>query len=361
MNPIANIARDEISRSGPISFARFMELALYTPRLGYYERQKQIGCRGDFYTSVSVGPLFGQLLATQFIEWRNSDHASRKPAEKYQFVEAGAHDGKLAADILSHLRDTFPSEAAQIEYWIIEPSLQHQEWQRQTLHPFGEKVRWFTWWNEVPGINGIIFSNELLDAIPFQRFAWNSDKRAWFEWLVGFNATDFIWQKAINSTPLQINPEPDLLQVLPNDFTIEVSPAAVDWWKTAANKLEHGRILAIDYGLTEEEIFSPGRSNGTARAYYKHRLSGNLLAKPGEQDITVHVNFSHLKEAGEGCEWVTDGLLPQSTFLTQILLKMSRENPALKWDAKQTKQFQTLTHPEHLGRAFRVLVQSKRS
>ena len=219
-------------------------------------------------------------------------------------------------------------------------------------------MRWFNSWQEVPRIRGVIFSNELLDAIPFQRFAWSSEDHAWFEWLVAFNGTDFEWHKATDSTSLEINPEPDLLEVLPDEFIVEVSLAATDWWKNAAAKLERGKIVAIDYGLTTEEIFSPGRHNGTARAYYKHKLSANLLDNPGEQDITAHVNFSQLKDAGESCGLVTEGLLPQSTFLTQILLKMSRANPDLNWDSKQTKQFQTLTHPEHLGRAFRVLIQS---
>ena len=117
--------------------------------------------------------------------------------------------------------------------------------------------------------------------------------------------------------------------------------------------------MTIDYGLTGDEIFSPGRTQGTVRAYFRHHASDDLLANAGEQDLTAHVNFSALQAAGESAGLTTESFQTQSQFLTRILEKASKVNSFGEWTSAQARQFQTLTHPEHLGRAFRVLVQTR--
>ena len=150
-----------------------------------------------------------------------------------------------------------------------------------------------------------------------------------------------------------------LLEVLPDNYTIEISPAAENWWREAAGIFACGKLLAIDYGFTAEEQFSPARVNGTLRTYHRHRVSDDLLAQPGEQDLTAHVNFSAIQKAGEEAGLKTESFSTQPQFLTRILQKAVTETPFASLDAKQIRQFQTLTHPEHLGHAFRVLVQSR--
>jgi SAM-dependent MidA family methyltransferase len=160
-----------------------------------------------------------------------------------------------------------------------------------------------------------------------------------------------------------------LLAVLPDGYTIETCPAAESWWREAANVLGHGKLLTIDYGFTADELFSPSRPRGTLRAYFRHHASDDFLANVGEQDLTVHVNFSAIQAAGEFAGLRTEIFSTQSQFLTRILEKASKDNSPGKlvaakrseygWKSAQARQFQTLTHPEHLGRAFRVLVQSK--
>ena len=118
------VIREEIARHGPVSFARFMELALYAPGCGYYERPREIGRRGDFFTSVSVGPVFGGLLAFQFAQWLEKI----APPARRQLVEAGAHDGQLALDVLRWLRERRPDIFAALEYWVIEPSPVRRAW-----------------------------------------------------------------------------------------------------------------------------------------------------------------------------------------------------------------------------------------
>jgi SAM-dependent MidA family methyltransferase len=149
------------------------------------------------------------------------------------------------------------------------------------------------------------------------------------------------------------------LAVLSDGYTIETCPAAEDWWRGAANVLEHGKLMTIDYGLTADELFLPSRPRGTLRAYFRHHAGDDLLANVGEQDLTAHVNFSAIQAAGESVGLRTEIFSTQSQFLTRILGKASKDNSFGNWNTNQTRQFQTLTHPEHLGRAFRVLVQSR--
>ena len=118
-------------------------------------------------------------------------------------------------------------------------------------------------------------------------------------------------------------------------------------------------MIAIDYGYTAEEQFSPSRPNGTLRAYHRHQVSADLLANPGEQDLTAHVNFSRIQNAGAEAGLKTECFCSQPQFLTRILGAAVKGKGFPGLDARQVRQFQTLTHPEHLGRAFRVLVQSR--
>src|SRR2546422_2468376 len=170
MNALEEFIHQKIATAGPVSFARFMELALYHPLYGYYERRAQpVGRQGDFFTSVTVGSLFGELLGFQFVAWLKA--VGPGPS---QIVEAGAHDGRLAADILNFLKTHQPGLLERVDYWLIEPSAHRQRWQQQTLDQFAAKVRWFDSLAALPasGVRGVIFSNELLDAMPVHRLGW---------------------------------------------------------------------------------------------------------------------------------------------------------------------------------------------
>jgi SAM-dependent MidA family methyltransferase len=361
MKNLTEIIRAEAAAGGVLTFARFMELALYCPVHGYYETQKDtVGRRGDFYTSASTGELFGELLAFQFADWLKKEFRSQD--SEARIVEAGAHDGKLAKDILNWLQLHRPKLFSEIEYCIIEPSPRRQEWQRETLKQFGPRVRWAADFESLslvtrhPLLDGIIFSNELLDAFPVHRFGWDAKNKKWSEWGVMVEGEKFVWAKIQNPEFRIQNPE--LESVLPDNYTIETSPAAENWWRAAAGILGRGKLLAIDYGLTADELFSPARANGTLRAYFRHHASDDVLANAGEQDLTAHVSFFAIQKAGEAAGLKTEMFATQTKFLTQILEKTLTEK-AFEWNSSRTRQFQTLTHPEHLGRAFRVLVQSR--
>ena len=362
------ILRAEIQKNGAIPFARFMELALYQPKTGYYESQKQIvGRHGDFITSVSTGALFGQLLAFQFGGWLENLNQFKIKNEKLKIVEAGAHDGKLAADILRWLKKNRAELFSEIEYCLLEPSPRRQGWQRETLKEFAPQVRWFLNVEDLKlktpnsKLHGVIFSNELLDAFPVRRLGWDATNKKWFEWGVTLEDEKFIWTRLPeNLQPSAFNLQPSGLEsVLPDNYTIEISPAAESWWQAAANLLAHGKLLTIDYGFTAEEQFSPSRTKGTLRAYHQHRVSDDLLAQPGRQDLTAHVNFSALQKTGEAAGLATESFCTQPQFLTRIFSAAVKQNEFAPLDAKQVRQFHTLTHPDHLGRAFRVLIQTR--
>ena len=353
------IHREIVEREGILPFRRFMELALYCPKLGYYEAKKdRVGRQGDFFTSVSTGSLFGELLAFQFAEWLEG----LKAANKLKITEAGAHDGRLAKDILTWFQSNRPGLFGRMDYSMIEPSVQRQEWQRETLKDFSN-VNWHPDFNSLKEINGIIFSNELLDAFPVRRFGWDAGQKKWFEWGVMAKGESFVWEKMEvvgGDLPSSILHLPSsLLDVLPDNFTTETCAAAETWWRTAATSLNQGKLMTADYGLIDEEFFLPSRKNGTLRAFFQHHFADDLLANPGEQDLTAHVNFSAIQRAGEATGLKTDSFSTQAKFLTRILEKTLQDKSFGEWTPARTRQFQTLTHPEHLGRAFQVLVQSK--
>jgi SAM-dependent MidA family methyltransferase len=357
MKTLSEIIRTEISTHGILPFARFMELALYCPEYGYYEQQRDtVGRRGDFITSVSTGELFGQLLAFQFANWLDE---LRTANCEFQIVEAGAHDGKLARDILGWLQSNRPGLFFEIEYVILEPSPRRQAWQKKTLENFEPRVRWRSQLNDpkIQQFNGIIFSNELLDAFPVHRLGWDAKNKNWFEWGVAVVGEKFAWAKIQNSVFVIRNPE--LEAVLPDGYTIEISPATESWWRQAAGSLAHGKLLTIDYGFAAGEQFSPARLNGTLRGYFRHHATHDVLANVGEQDLTAHVNFTAIQKAGEEAGLKTEIFCTQPQFLARILEQAVQEKSFGEWNASRTRQFQTLTHPEHLGRAFRVLVQSR--
>ena len=345
-----------MERAGVIPFSQFMETALYCPKIGYYERAEgRIGRGGDYYTSVSAGSLFGELLGFQFARWLETQGDG-----PVQVVEAGAHDGRFALDILEALGRGATEVPERLEYWIVEPSPERQKWQERRLDKFAGRVRWWPKLEALPPVRGIIFSNELLDAMPVRRYGWDGGRKEWFEWGVEFRGNRFAWARMAadsNEVRRQLNQNgipmaPELEAVLPDDYTVELSLAAGAWWHAAATRLSAGRLLTFDYGFSGEEFLGPERTDGTLRGYSRHGVT-DPLAEPGDQDITAHVNFTQLEREGERAGLRTATYESQRAFLSRIVKEQGSVTP------EKARQFQTLTHPEHLGERFRVLVQAR--
>lgn len=344
-----------------------MAQALYCPELGYYERAAaSIGRAGDFFTSVSIGPLFGRLLAAQFARWLASLDG------RVQLVEAGAHDGRLARDVLGALQREHPHVFARVRLCLVEPSAKRRAWQRETLRDFTDRVTWWDSWADAEaagGVRGVIYANELLDAFPVRRLGWDALAQMWFEWGVGREGNAFVWARMPLLDADEVRRElarggivvpPQLGAVLPDGFTVEITPRATGWWREAARMLRRGWLMTLDYGREGAEFLRPERSRGTLRAFRQHRHADDPLAAPGEQDLTADVNFTAIRAAGEVAGLVTDMFTTQEQLFCEVLRAMTVAGGAhTNWTPAEARQAQTLLHPEHLGRAFRVLVQSR--
>lgn len=370
--PLENLIQQQIRLRGAIPFAQFMHWALYHPELGYYcQLPTFIGKSGDFFTSASVGSLFGELLARQFVSW-----ASHLNTPLIQCLEAGAYDGQLALDIMRAWRKLDPEQFQRVRYCILEPLARPQVWQKTRLAEFAQQVRWIQSWHEIPSqsVTGIIFSNELLDAFPVHRMGWDKPQRAWFEWGVGWNGHQFHWTRlsppSISERPgfLGLRPSdirslpPALMEVLPHEFTTEICPAAEAWWHEAACRLRSGFLVAFDYGLDETSFFEPHRSNGTLEACCRHHPNRDPLSLPGQQDLTAQVNFTAIQAVGECAGLSTVRFESQSDFLIGAARIASGASPADSWrplNLKHRLQFNSLVHPDHLGQSHKVLVQQQ--
>lgn len=330
-----------------------MELALYHPEHGYYS-QSHIGKSGDFFTSVSVGSLFGEFLAYWLVQELKSIPGT------IDLVEAGAHDGTLARDVLNWLRKNEPEFAARAYYTVVEPNCALRARQRETLRAVST-VRWVDGLDELATqtggrVRGAIFSNELLDAFPVRVFRWIRDAKQWNEFGVAEAKGQFIWRAmGPNLVGDALHDLEPLQPYLPDQFTVEFSPIAEAWWTQAARLLGSGLLCAFDYGDEATGLWTPDRYNGTLRSFQGHRFIDNVLDSPGCQDITASVNFTRIRLAGERAGLVSRPLVAQERFLSRIAASFFRASPA---DA-QIRQFQTLAHPSQLGRAFKVLVQSR--
>lgn len=356
------------SAGGVLSFARFMELALYAPGLGYYEREEPIvGRSGDFYTSVSVGPLLGELIGFQIATWLEG-----LPSGPLHLVEAGAHSGHLSRDVLQHLRTHHPDLAKCIHLCLVEPSVRRQGWQQETLRDLAGTVSWFPSLGALhqahPLLNGVLYANELLDAFPVHPVAWRRDRGCWVERGVGWEDERFVWKPLLAPCPpvleglRRLKELPmELLDLLPDGFRVELAPAAMDWWREAVRCVHRGWLVTLDYGLFDTEFLMPHRSAGTLRTYRQHRPGSDPLDQPGLQDLTAHVHWDDVRCAGEQAGGATETLTSQRQWLGGILAATLQAHDRFPgWDGSRVRQFQTLTHPEHLGRTFRVLVQSRR-
>ena len=244
---------------------------------------------------------------------------------------------------------------------------------------FGEQVRWRREvLVEFPAASAttaeaeatVIFANELLDAFPVRRVGWDASARKWFEWAVASGVGGFTWTR-LPLTPALAAAVPCWLAAgtdwgeaelaalevaLPDGFTCELSPAGEAWWSQAARALQRGWLVTFDYGFAAGEPVRAERTRGTLRAYRAHAVSDELLASPGEQDLTAHVNFAVLQAAGEAAGLRTEECCTQERFLTRAAAEWPGE-----WSAARTRQLRTLVHPGHLGQAFRVLVQERGS
>lgn len=377
-----------------ITFAEYMDLALYHPEQGYYATGAvNIGSEGDFFTSSHLSRDFGELLAEQFAQiWE----ILRRPTP-FTLMEMGAGQGLLAADILHYLHRHYSDCFEALEYIIIEKaagliSQQQQQLQRLKIGNKPLHLRWCSL-EEIPenSITGCCFSNELVDAFPIHRVVIERQQLKEIYVTTTNSATDgvasdsqassetnFVEITDTLSTPKLIDYFDfigiDLLSgTYPEGYRTEVNLAALDWIKTVANRLQRGFLLTIDYGYFADRYYQPARHQGTLQCYYRHRHHDDPYLYIGQQDITAHVNFTALEHQGELCGLRKVGFTQQGLFLMALGLgdriaalsarDSERGNAIAKGqDVIKIMQRRQILHqlmdPMGLG-GFCVLVQSK--
>ncbi|PSN16551.1 hypothetical protein C7293_02260 [filamentous cyanobacterium CCT1] len=373
-NPVLyQVLRDRIQQSpqNRISFAEFMDLALYHPEGGYYSTKDAIlGFEGDFVTSAHLGHDFGELLATQFAEmWA---HLGRP--NPFALVEMGAGQGLVAADVLRTLQNHFPDCFAALNYQIVEKSNQLRAAQEQRLSLWAGKVSWLNL-KDIPNdsITGCLFSNELVDALPVHQVA-IAESGLQEVYITLTDDPDSPVQEVVDtpSTPRLADyfafVGVDLAdpQYAPG-YRTEVHLAALDWMKLVAAKLHRGYVLTIDYGYPASRYYNRARAQGTLQCYYQHAHHNDPYTHLGYQDITAHVNFTALERQGERCGLETLGATQQGMFLMALGLgdrlaalgQIQANDPtSVNLAIQRRDRLHQLINPMGLGN-FVVLIQGK--
>lgn len=318
---IAAIHAEIAAQGGRITFARFMELALYHPEWGYYHAaQRRPGRPGDFLTAPEAHPFFGITLARQIAEcWERLGQP-----EQFTVREYGPGIGGLAWDIIGGLQREYPACLTSLTYELVERNPQRVA---EALAAFreeglGDVVRALApaTISSLPAITGVILANEVADAFPVHRLIWHGGKlrEGWVVWEgAGFA------EEIADLSPEALATDPaGMLQAhgitLQEGNRIEISPAAAAWIAEAVSRLARGYALVIDYGYPAAQLYQGHRLEGTVRAYRAHTVTDDPFAHVGEQDLTAHVDFTALRAAGEAAGLVFAGQTTQAAFLTSL-------------------------------------------
>ena len=337
---------------GSISFAAFMQLALYAPGLGYYSAgATKFGEAGDFVTAPEISPLFGRVLARQCA-------GVLAQVGRPMVLELGAGSGTLAAQLLRALEEL---GAAPERYLILEVSAelrQRQEQRLQELQPsLAAKVEWLA---ELPGsFDGVVMANEVADALPVERF--RIERGEVLQYRVVADGEGFGWATAPAPAFLREavrGIEASLGAPLPDGYESEVSAGLPGWVEEVAGCLGAGLAFLFDYGLPRREYYAPDRSGGWLRCHFRHRAHDDPLAWPGIQDITAWVDFTSIAEAAVNAGMDIAGFVTQAHFLVHGGLEQEFAAAAPSSTAAQaelSRQVGRLTLPGEMGERFKCI------
>ena len=345
---LARVIVDEIAASGGwISFARYMELALYAPGLGYYSAgAEKFGSAGDFVTAPHLSPLFARCLARQISQVLSITSGN--------ILEVGAGTGKLACDLLSELET---HNAAPTHYFILEVSSDLRSRQQASIgmlpKMLAQRVQWL---DKLPQhFAGMILANEVFDALPVHVVAWRS--KGLYERGVAFADGKFHWEERPLDKGELFNAASTLNVVA--DYVSEIHLAARGLMRSLAALLDQGVILVSDYGFGAAEYYHPQRNQGTLMCHYRQQAHDDPFYRPGLQDVTSHVNFSALAESAEELRLL--GYTTQTQFLvncgiTEILGETAPDDAAY---LPLVSAAQKLLSPAEMGELFKALAVGK--
>jgi SAM-dependent MidA family methyltransferase len=359
--PLLPILLDLIQRSGPITFERYMELCLYHPEHGYYMRGgERTGVRGDYFTSPDLHPVFARLIARQAGEmW---ERLGRPP--RFTWVEMGPGRGYFAHDFLAGARHQNPAFFDALDYTTVEPSERQRARLRErfaaaALEP---QIRIVPSLAEVDAVTGCFFSNELVDAFPVHVVTRSSGRLG--EILITAEGDRLIEKVGqMRGTELAAAVA-RYAHNLEEGHRAEMNLRAAQWMRAVASKIARGFVITIDYGDLAKQLYTPDRPRGTLMAYREHTAGEDFYSLPGETDLTAHVNFSALIDAGKEAGLALCGFTTQERFL----LALGEDNAfrdICDPDQSEIEQLQArlklkrLINPEGMGTIFKVLIQRK--
>lgn len=335
---------------GSISFADFMQLALYEPQWGYYTAAlAKFGKNGDFITAPEISPLFAQCIARQcqqvFADLANA-----------AILEIGAGTGRLAIDLLSYLE-----KAAQLptQYTILEvsPTLKASQQaliQQHIPHLF-PLVRWIEDWPILP-VKGVIIANEVLDALPVHKFFWTWHKI--YEMRVNIVKQHFnfsLVESELTKLTQLAQLQQDYFHEVQN-YASEVNLGLSNWVVKLSESLQQGLALIIDYGFSAREYYHPDRSQGSLRCYYRHRVHSDPFCLIGLQDITASVDFTLLARSALNAGLTIAGFTSQAAFLiNNDLLALLEKCYNQTSPRDSNRQVHLLTSPSEMGELIKVI------
>jgi len=340
-----------------------MEFALYDSESGYYARAAQrSGRAGDFFTSVDVGPVFGDLLAVQIVEMLGIVQSQNpNPESRLDLVEAGAGNGRLSADIVRAIRRRDPALYGRLRLHLVEASASAREAQRETLGDISGTLASSS--PELPAsFSGVLVANELLDALPTHQVVMRDDGLREVYVDVQRGGDQLVAIEGPPSTPALAAYLARLDVSLEPGWRAEINLRAADWTRDAVHRLQRGFLILIDYGHPARELYSVTHATGTLTTFSRHTMAGPeragqapaWLDRPGEQDITAHVDFTGIQRAAEGEGAATLGLLDQTYFLLGV--GAAEMDGA---DLKTRLALKTLLMPGGLGSTLKVLILGK--
>lgn len=362
---LIEIIQEEIRVAGDITFARFMELALYHPKHGYYlTSHRRPGRDGDFLTAPEASAYFGLTLARQIAEcWHRLDRP-----EKFEIREYGSGVGGLAYDIMAGLSEAAPDAFSALRYRMVEPNPHRLAQALDAMEEvgLGHMVLGESFEPDSPlePITGVIIANEVADALPVHRLICRNG--VLYECYVTLSGSQFREVEGSLSPAMTGMPAYFDRHMIPltEGARYDVSPQAAAWFNRACQGLHRGYSIIIDYGYPITTLFQSHRLQGTVRGYYEHTVTDDPLIRVGEQDLTAHVDFTSLQEAGEAAGMVLAGFTTQGAMLASLglgdrLLALQRDPTASIADyASAQSVVMRLIDPGGLGR-FGFLLMAK--
>jgi SAM-dependent MidA family methyltransferase len=359
--PLKDLLLDTLRRTGAMTFEHYMALCLYHPEFGYYTQgRERTGVAGDYFTSSDLHPVFARLVARQAAEmWKAMGYP-----KLFTWVEMGAGRGLFASDFLTWSRRALPEFAAALDYVAIEPGALQRRRIQDRLATMGVdgKVRLLANLEELAPVVGCFFSNELVDAFPVSVVVRTGGRLK--EIHVVAEGDGLREKPGPISDPAIAAYVARYAHQLEAGSRVEVNRQAQDWIRAVAAKLERGFALTIDYGNTANRLYTLDRPQGTLLAYRGHTANEDFFSLPGETDLTSHVNFSALMDAGRATGLEVVGFTTQERFL----LALGEANQfADAYDPGQTDtemlqarlKLKRLISPEGMGNIFKVLVQQR--